>query len=426
MELLLSGALVFSLLQLPGLLDRGVLALLPLVAESFRALIVMVSVYLRAAMVALAAAFVVHLMLRAWWVALVGVNSVFPQGPRWDRMRQGPLAMERLRRLWRPFPQRIEQIDNAASVVFGTGVGLGLLMLSLALCVGVLVLCSSLLGHWQVLGWGDQTWLWVLMAVLILPQTIGGLVDLALRRHPPQPGSRTHRVLKLLIDMQALFPGVASASALLNTLLSNLVRRGAVAVGVVIMCVAILVSVIASPLALSRLRPAVLAPEQAGALSAQREHYRDQRRGLDRLLAVPSIASQELGDEALRLFVPLQRHAHPAVVRGHCPDVYASLREPAPDQAARLAHTQALLKCLHDWTRPELDGQALPDYQLIFSEDPHSGLEGLLWRVPGAAIAEGRHVLNLRTRDPEEETPTGDQQRVSDEAEKRLAIVFFK
>jgi hypothetical protein len=169
----------------------------------------------------------------------------------------------------------------------------------------------------------------------------------------------------------------------------------------------------------------VLAPDAATALSAKREHYRDQRRGLDRLLAEPSIASQELGDQPLLLFVPLKRHAHPAVVRRQCPELDPGLQGGVTQAQAGDVHTQALLACLHAWTRPELDGQALSDHELIFSEDSHSGLEGLLWRVPTDAISSGRHVLSLQVPD----TARGAEEQGEVEqgqAVKRLHIVFFK
>lgn len=411
-ELLSSGALVYALLQMPGLLDRAMLGLLPHASATFQSSILMITLYLQAGVLALCAAFVLHLVLRAWWVALVGVHSVFPQGPRWERLRFGPLSNERLRRLYRPLPQRIEQMDNAASVVFASGLGVGLMMLGLAVGAGVLVLVCSALGHWQVLGLSQVQWLLILGLVVLMPPQLAFMVDLWLRRRPPAPGTLLHRVLTRLIAMQGMFPGINSATLMINTVLSNLLRRGVVAVGVLVMMVAIMVAGLSLPMLSATLVPRLVAPAEAGPLVAQSVNYRDQRKGLDRLLPGPTLASQELGEAPLRLFLPMRRDRHPEVLRTRCPELQSA------DTGAD-AHTAVLLDCLHRWADPRLDGQPLPEHVRIFSKDPQSGLEGVLWRVPNAAIAPGRHVISLHVRDADVDSTGGRPAQV-------LQIVFFK
>ena len=39
----------------------------------------------------LAVTFALHLLLRAQWIALVGMDSVYPQGVRLDKLRMGPI-----------------------------------------------------------------------------------------------------------------------------------------------------------------------------------------------------------------------------------------------------------------------------------------------------------------------------------------------
>jgi hypothetical protein len=411
MELLLSGALVYSLLKLPGVLDQWMLSALPHVSAAFQSVVVLTTVYLRAGLVALSAAFVLHLCLRSWWVALVGVHSVFPSGPRWERIRQGPLTMARMRSLCRPMPQRIEQMDNAASVVYATGLSMGLLMLSLALGAGVMVLISALLAHWQVFKLGHNQWFMLIAGTLLIPQLLASLIDLWLGRQPQGAHAGLRRFVRPLIAMQSVFPGINTASLLINTLLSNLVRRGAVAVGMIIMLVAIVVSSLAMPQAFDRLRPTIVVPNEAGALSGRSEYYRDQRTGLNRLSLSPSLASQELRDAPLRLFLPMRRDRHPAVLRTQCPEL-AQSTGPRDD-----AQIESQLACLHRWSRPLLDGQALPQHDLIYNIDPQSGQEGVLWRVPNALITPGRHVLSLHVRDPDTS---------STDVAAPLQIVFFK
>ena len=84
MELLISGATVFGLLQLPGLADRLLFHVHNSSAEPVAAFVLPLWIYVKSALLTLAATFVVHLALRGYWIALVGLSSVYPDGIRWE------------------------------------------------------------------------------------------------------------------------------------------------------------------------------------------------------------------------------------------------------------------------------------------------------------------------------------------------------
>src|SRR5947209_5596517 len=92
MELLVSGATVFGLLPLPGKLDalfyeQHGRALSTLVQSLMMAL----WIYARIAVMTLVGTFILHLALRGFWVALVGLDSVYPRGVQPERLRGGPI-----------------------------------------------------------------------------------------------------------------------------------------------------------------------------------------------------------------------------------------------------------------------------------------------------------------------------------------------
>jgi hypothetical protein len=66
-ELLISGATVFALMQLPGLLDRAYQQLLAQVGASMAQLLLIAYIYFKAATLVLIATFILHLGLRAYW-----------------------------------------------------------------------------------------------------------------------------------------------------------------------------------------------------------------------------------------------------------------------------------------------------------------------------------------------------------------------
>ena len=141
MELLVSAGTIFGLLQLPALLDQWPSRLFNSSSEAFSMLLSAAWVYSKMTLFIVIATFGAHLCLRAYWVALVGMDSVYPGGIRWDRMRMGPIARELSSKRAKPMAEAIEAADNRATRVFGTGFGAAMLMLfpiMLAL-VGLLV-----------------------------------------------------------------------------------------------------------------------------------------------------------------------------------------------------------------------------------------------------------------------------------------------
>ena len=91
-ELLISGVAVFAMLQLPELLDRVVLDWQPRFIDRWAKLLWLVYVYAKSASLILATTFVIHLLLRARWIALVGMLSIYPKGVDWTNVRLGPNA----------------------------------------------------------------------------------------------------------------------------------------------------------------------------------------------------------------------------------------------------------------------------------------------------------------------------------------------
>ena len=79
-ELLISGVAVFAMLQLPELLDNYILDWAPRLVDRWAKLLFVVYVYAKSAALILAVTFVIHLLLRARWIALVGMLSIYPEG----------------------------------------------------------------------------------------------------------------------------------------------------------------------------------------------------------------------------------------------------------------------------------------------------------------------------------------------------------
>ena len=176
-ELLISGIAVFAMLQLPGWLDDRWFALAPRFDATWVQPLEFMYLYARTAATLLAGTFVMHLLLRAHWIAAVGMHSVHPEGIAWERLRMGPVQREVEQRHYGSAETTIERIDNRATTVFAIGVTFASLLLVVALLVPaglVLMLALARLLGLQVAG-TDALLMGLLLA--LAPSVVAGLLD---------------------------------------------------------------------------------------------------------------------------------------------------------------------------------------------------------------------------------------------------------
>jgi hypothetical protein len=168
LEMLVSGAVLFGLVQLPDAIHAVTDQWLPHVGIPGLFGVVMVNVIVVAAIYGLILCFVAHLLLRGYWVALVGVHSVFPHGARPDRMKEyGPVQAELMRESVRPLAWHIARVDNVASLVFASG-----FLLAASSFSSVLLMAAIAVPAWAAERvWGLRAVFWVLGAALV-PLTV--------------------------------------------------------------------------------------------------------------------------------------------------------------------------------------------------------------------------------------------------------------
>jgi hypothetical protein len=143
MELLISGALAFALLQIPALLDNSIVATLSQTRSNLLGtLLGMLLWFVKAALITLIATFIVHIASRAYWIGLVGLHSIFPEGIDGKKLKLGFHLSQILKKENSDASAKIERIDNLSTVVFA--VGIGLVFTFAPIVIGVsLTLCIS-------------------------------------------------------------------------------------------------------------------------------------------------------------------------------------------------------------------------------------------------------------------------------------------
>ena len=422
MELLISGATVFSLLQLPDLLDRGFYALLPRFEASASAIVTLPYTYLVAATYALISTFVLHLATRAYWVALVGLRSIHPGGIDWEKLRWGPAYKRVIEDRYPSFSAAVESADNRASSVFGFGIGFALTMLAPLLLMVVLSTFAYAIFELsgRSLSWG-MVWTGVFV-LTFAPFTIAVLLDRYVKGIRPDStlGRATEGVLAKYLR--------GGFSAFTNYPITLFFSRFGQYRSSAVMTVAIL-----AILAVVFVR--MMAREDALKLDGyldlpsfgdSRGHaldprsYADQRTGLFSLRPRPYIQSEVIEGDYLRLFLPYDTTRDGIAMTRLCPKpVDADIAEGTEASAA-------WLDCAERMYTLSIDGNVLASVQFDLATEPELGLRGFVAMLDVSGLARGRHLLEINRVRTEPEDAAGDDDAAKRRPARPTAIVFWR
>ena len=407
LELLVFGATIFGLLQLPELLDHAYARALNLSPRDYVGMVSPLWMYAKFALITLLVTFIVHLCLRGYWVALVGLDSVYPGGIRWDRVEPTPLAAASARRQDPSMPGLIERADNRASRVFGVGFGFAMIML---MPVALVVVCLGLgLVVDAVAGPGHAGWVFgIVLAALMLPWAAARLLDKRIGARL-DPDSGLGRKLVAVLGFYGRIGMGRGSNPLVALFVSHEGRLRAVTAAMLV-TVPVLGFLLAQMVLVRGNLPlgffVGLEVEDPTSPNASMAAFYSENASSDpAMLPLPRIRSRVATGPYLELFVPfLPRHHGPAM-EATCPTALAVAREP---QA-----TRARLDCLAEMTGLQLDGKPLR-ITLDASSDAATGQPGMLAMVPIARLAAGRHELSLLSPARPGRTP------------KRYRIAFWK
>lgn len=391
-ELLISGVAVFAMLQLPGKFDDLLFRLGPRFDHDPRFLLQLVYMYGKSAALILALTFVLHLLLRARWIALVGMHSVYPDGIRWDRLRLGPILRGIERDRARPFPDIIERADNLATTVFAVGVMLAMLIAVIALVAIALSGLSVLANRASGGAVPVETTMLALLAFTLLPYSLALALD-RLRGERLAADSRLRAALHRVLGFYTRV-GFSRNSNPIMALVSSYGGERKVLFGTI----GLIFLAMAFASVLPMLNQAGLPLGSYGLFPASgttlpgidSAHY-DDRRDPARDAAVPFIPSLTATGPYLPLTVPYRPERDAAALQRSCPAVGATPGD---------ARSTALLACLSALHAVTLDGKPITGLRYVIASDPRSERPALLAMIDLRALAPGRHELRV-ARPPE-------------------------
>jgi hypothetical protein len=387
-ELLISGVAVFAMLQLPGWLDNQMFALTPRLDANLAGMVLSLYLYLKSAAVILAVTFALHLLLRAHWIALVGMHSVYPDGVLWEKLRMGPVRREIEQRRHGHAAESIERADNRATVVFAIGVMLASRLLQIGL---VFAMLFTLILVGASLAGGVPVNLFLIFSIcvasIILLMVLSRRIDRLFGQHLHRRGV-PRRLLAAALRLVG-YSGIGRRSEVMMLLASHGSERR------VNLLTAIVFAVLFTAMAFGL--SAMKHPAQAGSYdlfphsvddsrTLRSAHYDDQRDPLHDP-ATPFVQSAVIEGAYLRLTVPYQPQLDAPAQQSHCARALAI--------AAGDARGAAMLDCLSRLHAVSLDGVLLAALHYDIGSDPRTGRPALQAMIDVRSLASGRHLLRV-------------------------------
>jgi hypothetical protein len=398
--MLVSGAVLYSLFQLPPLVDRVITRWEPHATYEASVALLMCYAYGKAMLYCLIAGFVVHLAVRAYWVGLIGLNSVFAAGVRWEHSKLGPITQEVYRERMPSLPRLIARIDNFASIIFSFAflvVLMTLLSITLVTVLGTVgyLLNVALFGgrHFRAVGLG-------LMLLFAGPSLALRLVD---RRFGARlaPESRLRWLLRRVCVAYYRTMLIGVVGPILFTISTNGRRR----MTYVLFYLAIIGSVYVV------MGEWIVRHSTFSVTGADYFSTRSSRNAVNYSFyesawpaemvngSMPSIQSDVIRDPYVRLFIPYQPERHNPAMASRCAGLApleqrgAHLVQGSTDARADSAAARAL-GCLAAMHAVTLNGVPLVA-KFRFATHPVTGVDGIVAYLPTAALPHGENVITV-------------------------------
>jgi hypothetical protein len=396
LELLISVALVFALLQFPVVLDDWFNRhSIHVGGVSFG---VVFTLYYVGKLVSygLIVAISTHILLRGFWVAVMSLRSVSPPVDL-DRIDQGKVMRRFYENRLMTLDELERRVDRVAASIFSFIFLFLLLFLMLSVWAGLAWLTALIVSG--ITG-NDNVVLPVIACVFcvyILLQSFVGIVDKVSRKRDLSPRMENAALRVMRWMYYVTFNFIYAPVFLTFASQSSRRRVSALLVGFLYTMIGFFVVSVFFAVGLFGYDSYVYYPAQSGPHQVRASHYDNLRAG-DSPATEPSIQSEIVTGAHLRLFMPYDAREDNARMKVLCPEV-APLRGSGffVSKKGKLEDTRVaeLAACFGKAYEIALDGQAVkPDF--VFYRHPAGGVAGRLALLPIQSLAPGRHLLTVR------------------------------
>ena len=402
LELIISGLTIFALFSIPGWLFDKIADIYTHLSTSLAIASTVGTTLLAGISYGLAACFVVHLMARAYWVGLIGLRTVFPDGINWGKTPGlGPLSRQYYRDTLPDLDTVIQNTDRLASSLFAV---ISMLTLSVlwfgTILIVILVMSGTIGARFGITNAGMGIGTAVLLMVFLGVPILVYLLDAQLASRVPR--LRDSRLFAGLVRFLRRIAGLAYPQRLVLPVQLTLQSNTRPVAFFVALTLSIIVIVAVGSTRAAAWRNFTLSGEFAYLDTAQVQegfrstYYEDMPSPLDRLRGWPRVDSFDQNGSFVRLFLPYQPLRDNLVL-----DQLCGSAEEAPDR----------VECLRQLWTVGVDGKPVSMSNFEPAERADLGMRGLIGLVPLTGLEPGLHRIEVvwNPSAAEEATPLDDR-----------------
>lgn len=405
LELIISGAAVFLATYLPGIVDHtrqyylNNLALsdnpgknaLPLLAYSFGEMVAWL----------LIATFVGHFVMRAFWVGLVGLHAVYPEGIKYEQLPgQTEYSREQTRRRFGRLDDYILRLDRLCNQVFSFAFLVALFSMGISFAYLLIFSIIHLLPLF-IPGEAGKLTSAVILLLFVLIVMMPGLLLLLLRSKRFAENKRLQYWSDLgnRISPNIIMPLVGRPLNYLNlTFTSNVSRKRMYSVLILVFLLmfsgvfAFLLQTMFDLSGRTGFAFQSFFAQEAGSHLLDARRY-DNLRPADQALPKVSIPADIVSEPFLRVFVAYPKSLDARLAQ-HCPAI--ELPDTLSRQMRRELADSVHLGCFSRFFQISVNDSTYAPAEWIFHQHPIQNTRGLLTYLPAAQFRQGKNVLMIR------------------------------
>ena len=386
LELIISSLTIFALFSVPSWLFDKIADIYTHLSTSLAIASTVGITLLAGTSFGLAACFVVHLMARAYWVGLIGLRTVFPDGINWSKTPGlGPLRRQYYRDTLPDLDTVIQNTDKLASSLFAVISMLTLSVLWFGTILTVTLVVSGAVGaRFGLTNTGMGIGTAVLLMVFLGIPIIVYLLDRQLASRVPR--LRDSRIFAGLVQFLSRIAGFAYPQRLVRPVQLTLQSNTRPVAFFIALTLSIIVIVAVGSTRTAAWRNFTVSGEFRYLDTAQVQegfhstYYEDMPSPLDRLRGWPRIDSFNQNGSFVRLFLPYYPVRDNLVL-----DQLCGRAEEAPDRLA----------CLRRLWTVGIDGKPVSMANFEPAERADLGMRGLVGLVPLTGLEPGLRRIEV-------------------------------
>ena len=386
LELIISSLTIFALFSLPGWLFDKIADIYTHLSTSLVIATTLGTTLLAGTCYGLAACFVVHLMARAYWVGLIGLRTVFPDGINWSKTPGlGPLSRQFYRDTLPDLDTVIRNTDRLASSLFAVISMLTLSVLWLGtILIAILVASGAIGARFGLTNAGMGIGAFILLLLFMGIPMLVYLLDAQLAKRMPR--LRDSGLFTGLVRFLRRIAGLAYPQRLVLPVQLTLQSNTRPVVFFIALILSVIFIVALGNARLAAWRNFTLSAEfdylnttrvQEGLRST---YYEDMPSSLDRFRAWPRIDSFNQSGSFVRLFLPYQPLRDNLVL-----DQLCGSAEEAEDT----------VDCLRQLWAVSIDGVPVSMANFGSAERADLGMRGLIGLVPLTGLEPGLRQIEV-------------------------------